>query len=304
MTGLYYPNARPHNALLGWPRATDGILWSGGAWRTEYPVTNSRTVAVLGDTGDVSLGEVARSVDLAPVSTRLVGILPELTRVGLLVAIAHNWSISSQWRVRFFGDEGGALLVWEKPRGNVWGVAYPAGTLEWEDENFWTGGFRASELAGLAWNARVLVDPPVMVRRIEIDIWDEGNPAGYVQHGLIEVAEQLRLPVNFGYGADFGYQSRSLRIEAESGAISTERRAKGRSFQGTVDLAPESWAASKFFEFQRQADTVDPFWWEMKPLDVLEAHRSAFFARNATLGLQKIVFHARRALALNLQEVL
>lgn len=295
MTGPVYPGLRPYNGVIGWPRCTEDIIWSGGNWRAMYPAGNS---AVL------PLGQVARSVDLAPASTRLVGILPRLTRIGLLVSVAHTLSVSSQWQVRIFGDPAGARLVWEKPRGAVWGIAYPAGTLEWEDENFWTGTFKASELAALSWNAPLLVEPAVMGCRIEIQIWDEGNPAGFVQHGLIEVAEAMRLPLNFSFGADFGFRSRSLRIEAEGGAIFPERRAKPRIFQGGIDLAPESWAAAQFFEFQRQADTTEPFFWWMQPDDVLETHRSAFLARNADLGLQKLVHYRRRALPLNFVEVL
>ncbi len=304
MTGLYYPGMRAYNAIIGWSRATDDVQWSGGGWQPAYPVTNSRTVASFGGSRDVSLGAVARSVDLAPASTRLTGIFPRLTRIGLLVSVAHNWSVSAQWRVRIFADPGRALLVWEKPRGNVWGTAYPAGSLEWEDENFWTGTFKASELAGLSWNAPLLIDPPVMGRSIEIDVWDEGNPAGYVQHGLIEVAEAMRLPVNFSYGAELGFRSRSLRVEAEGGALFTERRAKPRVFNGGIDLAPESWAGSQFFEFQRWADTTEPFFWWPRPTDVLETHRSAAMMRHETLGLQKLVFHQRRAVLLNFTEML
>jgi hypothetical protein len=304
MTAPVYPGLRPWNALIGWPRCTDNVQWLGGVWRPEYPVTNSRSALYLETTRDLSLGYVARSADLAPTSTRLVGMLPRLTRIGLIVAVAHNWSVSAQWRVRVFADEAGALLVWEKPRGDVWGIAYPPGTLEWEDENFWTGAFSSTELAGLSWNAPLLIDPAVMGRRIEIDIWDELNPSGFVQHGLIEVAKAMRLPLNFSYGADSGFRSRSLQIEAESGAIFPERRAKPRIFQGSIDLAPEAWASTDFFEFQRWADTTEPFWWWMRPDDVLETHRSAALMRNATLGLQKLVHYRRRTLPLNFLEVL
>lgn len=295
MTGLYYPGVRPGNAIIGWPRLTDKITWGSGAWQPSYPVTNSASLP---------LGAVARSIDLAPASTRLTGLLSPYSRIGLIAVIAHNWSSLAQWRIRIYADAAGTLLVWEKPRGPVWGVAYPKGTLKWTDRNFWTGAFSPSELAGLAWNAPLLIDPSVVGQRIEIEIWDEGNPAGFIQHGLIEVAEFMRLPVNFAYGADAGFQARSLRVEAEGGAIFPERRAKGRSFQGSIDLAPESWAASAYFEFLRQADITEPFFWWQRPDSVTETHRSAFLARNTNLGLQKLVYYQRRAVPLNFYEVL
>lgn len=296
MTTLHpYPSIRPWNAVIGWPRLTPKISLSGGNWTGAYPITNSRLLP---------LGQVARSVDLAPASTRLIGLLPPYSRIGLVAVIAHNWSNIAQWRIRIFADGAGAALVWEKPRGPVWGVAYGKGTLKWTDRNFWTGAFAAQELVGLPWNAPVLIEPSVVGQRIEIDIWDEGNPAGYVQHGLIEVAEAMRLPVNFAYGADAGFRARSLRVEAEGGAIATERRAKGRVFQGSIDLAPEDWAISQNFEFLRQADVTEPFFWWPRPDSVIETHRSAFLARNADLGLQKLVYHRRRTVVLNFNEVL
>jgi hypothetical protein len=290
-----YPSIRPWNALIGWPRLTEKVTWNAGSWRADYPITNSRTLP---------LGLVARSADLAPASTRMVGLLPAYSRIGLIAVIAHNWSNIAQWRIRIFADAAGAVLVWEKPPGPVWGVAYPKGTLKWTDKNFWTGAFAQEELAGLPWNAPVLIEPSVVGQRIEIDIWDEGNPSGYVQHGLVEVAEALRLPVNFAYGADAGFRARSLRVEAEGGAIYPERRAKGRVFQGSIDLAPEEWAIAQYFEFLRQADVTEPFFWWSRPDSVIETHRSAFLARNADLGLQKLVHHRRRAVALNFNEVL
>lgn len=295
MTGPYFQNLRRHNALLGWPRVTPLIRWSGGNWRPEYPAGNS---------GTLPLKRVARSADLAPASTKLVGVWSQPASVGVVTAVDHNWSIPAQWRLRLFGDETGARQVFEKPRGPVWQIAYSPDSLRWEDPNFWTGTLSQSDLQGLSWNARVLIEPPVMARRIEIEIWDEGNPAGFLQHGLIEVADILRFPVNFGFGAEAGPRSRSLRVEAESGALYFERRTAPRFFNGSVTYAPADWASSRFSKFVREADSTEPFWWDPIPLDVQETHRLGFFGRWENLSSQRLAFARRRSLQLNFQEAL
>ena len=293
MTGPY--PVWPWSVLIGWPRSTKQILWSGGSWVTTYPIANSNSLP---------LGRVARSADLTAASTRMIGIVPEGERIEVVSSIAHNWSVAATWRIRIYADEAGTALAYDSGVMAVWPQVYADGELEWEHDGFWLGTYSQDELSGLPWNSIHLISPWVSGRRIEIDVFDGYNSEGYLQHGMIDVAAALRVPVNPAYGADAGWKARSISAEAEGGAMYWERRPKGRMFSGNVDQTYQNWARGPFFEFQRNADVTDEFLFIENPADALNLLRTSFLSRNGDIPPLKRAFPTADAVPVSFVEVL
>lgn len=82
--------AEAFNAVVGFPRWTDVVSWSGGSWDTAYPVTNLSTLP---------LSRVARTSSLSASSCWCVGTLDKLRGVRALSYHRHNLTLQAKNRI-------------------------------------------------------------------------------------------------------------------------------------------------------------------------------------------------------------
>lgn len=115
---------------------------------------------------------------------------------------------------------------------DFWPTVYSEESLEWEDDNWWTGKYLEDEIAGYRPTRPYILDTVTLARMITIEIDDTSNPDDYVDIGLVELARGWQFEINPSVGAQFGFRFRTREVESESGVKTFERRDKPRRFQG------------------------------------------------------------------------
>lgn len=312
-------------ALIGFPRHSANVSYRGGSWETDYPVTALSSLP---------LSRVARSTSLDPEDTVIIGELPARKVVQLLVLCGHNLSTpKAKYRVRLSratpwspaaeqvnmtadttevtadsteitADNGNlSTQIYDSGWLDVW-PRLPARLVSWNKGNFWLRKYRPEEIANYTWYLPHFIPGSKFAGSFRIDIDDPGNPNGYVQIGMVEVAQALELEANPSYGAQYGYDARSRVTEADGGAQYFERLNKPRRFVGTIEVMSRDFAQVGIFELQRQQDLDQPFFWWPDRDDEIHTIRNAFLARQAELGLLAYAFPNYDAAPVNFREVL
>lgn len=282
-------------AVIGWPRWTDRATFAGGSWAAEYPVTGL---------GSLPLARVARSTNLLPASTKLSATLDKERMIRALAIVRHNLSLYGKYRVRLWADAAKTQGVYDSGWRQVWQAVYPSESLEWEADNWWSGTPTEEELAGLSWTTPVWLGAIYLARVVELELDDQINPAGYVELGMLEIAQGWQVSVNPDYGAEEGFRFRSAEVEALGGGKYFDRRDKPRVFRGRISYLPRDEAIATGFDHMRQADTVEPFLWFPDPEEVQHHLRTVFLARNVSPGLIAHAAPGRGSLPLSFEEVL
>ena len=282
-------------AVLGFPRWTESLTLSGGSWESDYPLSNLKSLP---------LSRVARSTDAATASTQLMAALSPLRPIRLVGLVRHNLSLSARYRLRLYQDAGLSTLLCDGGWADVWPLVYPLGSVAYEDVHFWTQTYAAEDVEGYPWNLVVWLSQAYYAAALTLEIDDTTNAAGYVQAGLLEVAQGWQIPVNFPFGSGFGWELRTEPERAEGGVEWSERRAKPRRFDGEIPLLPQEELLANGFEAVRQLDRDKPLLFLPRPGVPAQFVREAFLARFDQPGLFRFAAPMRRAMPLSLVEVL
>jgi hypothetical protein len=286
------------NAVIGFPRWTDRAVFSagGGAFQAGYPV---------GNLAELPLSRAARTATAAPADARFQAILDKPRAMRLLALVNHNGSLDGQFRIRLYADQTLAEpAVFDSGWLAFWPPVYPSQTLEWEDDQWWSGQYSTEEIAGYRATRPIWLDRLYLAQGLRVEIRDPGNPDGFFQCGLFEIAQGWRVGVNFQIGAEHGFRARSQALEALGGVRYFDRREKPRVFSGSIDYLPRDEALARAFEHQRQSDLDRPFLWLPDPDATIHLLRQCWLARNAELGLMRYASFDRDSATLKFEEVL
>jgi hypothetical protein len=285
------------NAVIGFPRWTGVSTFAadGGTAAALYPVTNL---------GSLPVSRVWRSADATTANTKFAVTLDKARPVRLLGLVGHNLSLDATMRVRLYSDFGLTTTVYDSGWVEVWPEVFTFGSLEWEDDRWWTLKYSPEELTGYRWTRPIWLDGLYVARGIRVEFQDTTNADGYVECGLFEVAQGWQVSLNPDYGAEYGFQFRTQSTEALGGSEYFDRRAKGRVFKGQIGYLPNDEAMSRAFEAQRQLDLDTPFLWVLNPQSTTHLIREAFLARNVDPGLMSYAAFGVSRVPISVREVL
>lgn len=283
------------NAIFGWPRWTPDITWSGGSWSASWPVSN---------VGSLPLARVARSSNTTLAATQIIGTLSRDRPLQLFGLVRHNLTAAARYRLRLYGDAARTILLLDTNWLAVWPEVYPYGTLEWEDDAWWTGTYSDSDLAGYTWTRPLWLGQLLLARAFLLEFDDTANVAGYVEIGMVEVAQGWQPSLNMAYGYQTGWRSRSPSVEALGGAKYFDRRDKPRIVRGDLTRLPRDEAMARGFEMQRVQDADQPLLWFPFPDEPFHWVRDAMLARLVDPGLLGFPFYNRMTFPFSLEEVL
>lgn len=281
--------------VIGWPRWTPVVTWSGGSWSATYPRTNL---------GTLPLARVARSTNATLASTQFVATLDKARAVRLMALVRHNITLNGKMRIRLYADAARTLEQYDSGWVNVWPEVYPYSTLEWEDDNYWTGNYTPEEIAGYPATRPIWLGRIITSRAVLVEIDDTTNPAGFVEVGLCEIAQGWQPSYNPAYGYTEGFRFRSEATEAQGGVKYFDRRDKPRVFRGEIQSLPRDEALARGFEVQRQADIDQPFFWFPFPDETAHWLRTAYLARLVDPGLLAYSRFQSTSLPISGEEVL
>jgi len=287
--------------LIGFPRYTESITYSGGSWLSNYPLANIRVLP---------FARVARSTNDSNASTILYGVLPTSKPLELFMICNDNISINARIKITLYdGDITSspapneiANSGWLRRYDSVYDWQSPFAS--WDSGNFHDRTYSADDLAGSPRNKIIYIAGGNYARSFKLEIDDEDNLDGFVQIGLLEVASAIILDNAPQLGANYGFISRTSITEAEGGAKYFERKSKPRVFSGILPYYDRSSALNTFYELFRRNDIDTPFIWYPDIDDVLNENRNAFLARNAGLDLFSRVLTPYDAIPINIEEVL
>lgn len=129
----------------------------------------------------------------------------------------------------------------------------PQDLLEWEDDNFWLGTLTQEQRAGYQSPYIQRLDSVVTARYWRVEMFDSGNPAGYIQIGRLFMARGWTPSVNYTYGAALGYQDPTPVETSLSGAEYFDVRSKFRVMNFDLEYISDTEAYNYALDLQRVA---------------------------------------------------
>jgi len=255
------------NVMLGFPNRGDAATLSGGAWQATLPRANLQ---------DRALGKVARTTDAQLASTQFdidLGAAKNIRTVGL---VNHNLSLAARYRIR--GDDAAdfATPLYDSSWADVWPVVYPSESIEWEDDNWWTGKYTNEERAGYTTLLSHILSMNTVARYWRIELDDTANADGYVQIGRLFIGPAWQAETNFSYGDAGTWETKTSSQRALSGALVFQRRTPYRVFRLVLDWMKTDEAMARAFELTRRAGVDQEVLFIYDPDDTMHALRRRY----------------------------
>lgn len=193
---------------------TDDATFSGGAWVPSLPSSNLQ---------DVHPKNVARTVDLAGVSTTFVVDMGVATPLQLFAFINTNFTSSGQFRVRAGPNADGSSALIDS---GVAGVA----ALSPGSANRPPGGWITYFKNATAQSCRYVL----------VNIDESGNPDGYVEIGRFLGGVPFVPAINAAVGLSLGIIDDSQESRAVAGDRFVDVRPRRRLVKGVLDFLSET----------------------------------------------------------------
>ncbi|MYM37267.1 hypothetical protein GTP38_23350 [Duganella sp. FT94W] len=263
--------------MLAFPNRIDQSSLSGGSWVGTLPLANLKNRL---------LGKVARSTGLALASTRFDIDLGAARVSRVFQLVRHNLSMGARYRLRGSRVADFSTTVYDSGAAfsDVWPEVYPFGTLEWEDDSWWSRRYAAEEIDGYTPTLTVVMPANVLAQYWRVEIDDASNPAGYAQIGRVFIGPAWQPTINIIYGASVKWVARSEVQEARSGAEYFDRRVPYRESAFTLSHMEQDEAFSQAFELQRRAGIDMEVVWIHDPDDTVHAIRRQYLGRMRELS--------------------
>lgn len=288
------------NILVLHPNRADAATLSGGSWEANLPLTNAQSRVIK---------RVARSTDTDLTSTKFDVALDRARNMRVLVLIGHNLSPdTAKWRIQAANDSGFTDVVYDGgsetgPNPDVWPALYPTLTLDWEDENWWSGKPTAEDIAGFTWSAIHILPSLVFARYWRVEIFDELNADGYVEFGRLFMAGQWQPTRNYSYGAQLGFETDTAIEVSLAGTEFFDEREPYRVFSFSIDNLGRDEAMARALELTRRAGISGEVFVVPDPDDLTNMVRRAFLGRLRRLNALDERFHDLHGMGFELKEL-
>jgi hypothetical protein len=287
------------NIILAFPNRTDVATLSGGAWSPSLPLSNLQNRL---------LSKVARTTNTDAASTQFNLTFTQPYSARVIGLVNHNLSFSSKWRIRAYDAETSpATTLYDSGWVYAWlltGTYWSPELHEWEDDNFWYGGYTLEEIKGLTANTfHVIPTVDKTSTMWHIEIVDPDNTDGYVQIGRLFIGPGWQPPINFAYGASLGYET-NTGVETSLGDVEFfEPREPLRSMNFTLDALPEGEGYGRALELTRQAGIHREVVVIPDPEDQAQALRRNFLGRLRQLSRLEQPYWQTTSMGFEIKEI-
>ncbi len=285
------------NCMIGFPNRIDAATLSGGSWSAGLPLANLQSRVI---------GKVARTADAALPSTNFDIDLLSSKSIRLFGLVNHNFSLAATYRLRGANISDFSTTVYDSGATflNVWPVVYPYTSLEWEDDNWWSGQYTAEQITGYMAALIVILPSGTLARYWRLEINDTTNASGYVQIGRPFIGPAWQPTVNMSYGAALGWETKTEIQEALGGAEYFQARTPFRVQRFGLDWMTQDEAFANAFEIQRRAGIDQELLWIHDPDDTVHALRRRFLCRMRALSAIEFPYLDVNKSAFELKELL
>lgn len=261
-------------ALIAYPNRTDAATLSGGSWLGSLPLTNLQSRII---------SKVARSVDLQFTSTKFNVVLDRARLVQVMALVNHNLSANASYRIRAYSDSF-TTLVYDSGVTPVWPIVYAWPTLEWEQDNWFTGSYNEEDKIGYTLTMSVNLPAPIFCSTLAFELFDNTNPSAFVQVGRLFIAPAWTPTISMSMGASLGYETQTVVDTSLSGADYFDRRTPYRVAKFSLKWMTEDEGNVFALDMQRQLgiDQEVFFMWDVN--DTIHRLRRSFVGRLRTLS--------------------
>lgn len=282
-------------AMWGWPQYVDDqATLEGGMFQGDYAVTNLKDV--------VELANVARTLTADDGAFEVKCAFNRQRAVRISWLLRHNFGITAKWQRLYYRNVDYTDLVYDTGKTLVWPVLDL--DTEWEDDNHWTRTYTEAQRKGTQTLALDVLPQRVFCQSVITRVFDSTNPDSYLQASVIGHDRDIQNSVNFGFGARYGFEPRTLSQEAEGGAEYFERRTKRRIFNGEIRFLPRQEVLENMYELQRLADIDRPFVFISNPSASSTWLREAAFVRHVSLDPMVRAAAGRDSVPFNYKEAI
>lgn len=271
---------------------------AGGNWLESLPLVNLKNRVIQ---------KRGRTVDTSMVSTKFSISLGEAKPVLCIALAGHNFSGDARLRISIYDDADKSVTYYQSPWVDAW-PALDQASLQWEDNNFWTGEMSPEERQSYVPLFTHFIDAGTVVpltKYITVEIDDQANPDGFVQIGRLFFSDVWQPTRNASLGLAFKYNSTT---EIESTIDNTEYfdvRKSRRSVSFTLDRMPVDDAYGRLFKLQRLVGTHGEVLFAYTPKDTLYAYERKFLGRLQELDpISEPYVDRRHQSAINLIELI
>lgn len=263
------------NTLLAFDNLAEGAVLSGGAWQVNLPLTNLQ---------NEEQGVVARSVDDSEASTRFNVDLQASRMVRAIAIPAHNISLQAGFRIRGGSDPDFVTNAFDSGELDAWPSIYPFGSVPFGADNWWGGKPTERDRRGVNPTLVYVLPQSMLVRRLRVEVFDEGNADGFIQAGRLFVADGWQPSFNVTVGSlGHSWEDQSLLTAALSGAEYADVRAKRRVARVAFEFLTEA-EAMQLFDIIRLVGTTREVLYVHDPDETTHALRRRFLGRLRQLG--------------------
>ena len=260
--------------ILAYPNRTDEATLSGGSW-TNRPLTCLQTKL---------LSDQARSTDLLLTSTKFKVDLGRDRNIALISLINHNLSLDATYRITASATPGFETLLLDTGWKSVWPAIWSTYSLEWEDDNFWTGQFTQEQIDGNTANLIEILSAMVFARYLWIEINDTGNTDGYVAIGRLFLSNVWQPDSGVAYGGSLYYED-NTQIDTSLAEVEFfDERPKYRVTIFALNDMSSDETYNRALELQRQAGISKEVFLVADTNDVANIIRRSYLGRMRKLS--------------------
>jgi len=280
--------------MLGYPNRADEAVLSGGSWQATLPITHlqNRIQAVVARSTNANTGSTQFAIDLGKART-----------VDLLALCGHNLNLDATVQVVASETSDFAVLTHDSGTVTVWPALFSSESLEWEDDNWWSG--QLDEETRASYPANIIHRPvQVAARYWKVLISDTDNADGYVQIGRLFISPVWQPTVNYDYGASLGFETDTQIEKALGGQEYFDRRVGRRVFRCQLSWLSEQEAYERAWEIQRSLGYDGEVFVMTDPNNTRNENRLAFLARLRQLTAIEHPYYAYHRMSVEISELL
>ena len=250
-------------------------MLSNGAWASTLPLANLQSRVI---------SKVARTVDATLASTKFDLVLAKQRRIRAFGIVNHNLSSNATYRISSYTDATFSTVIYDSGFMPAWPEVYPFDTLEWEDDNYWTGQTLEEDRVGYNLALPTVLATATFAQYFRFEFSDPLNPAGYLQFGRLFLSGEWQPVVSMSKGASIGYETKTVVDEAISGAEYFDHRTPYRVAKFTLSWMSEDEAMTRAFDMQRVVgiDGEVFYMWDIN--DTVHRLRRTFIGRLRTMS--------------------
>ncbi|MGJ8563833.1 MAG: hypothetical protein ACSHXY_09805 [Alphaproteobacteria bacterium] len=265
---------------------------SGGTWA--LPLANLKDTLMI-----AKPARCAEIDDLA--ASQFTAVLERPRAINLIGLLFHTMSVDARIRITL-KDAAGAVI--NTPEwADVLPRLYPSLSLDWEQENYWTGRPTPDDLDLYPRNFWMALSAPLITKTIIVELDDHGNENGAFDIGYLFIASSWSPAFNFERGRSLTLEKRDRVEDSLSGHQSGEYRRPRRVLDVNFSDLEEN-ELMRFLDMGMRVGTIRPVLFIPDFEEKTRLYRDAFLATLETPPAAIFNFAGRHQSGLVLREIL